>query len=229
MPANQARVFSFRGLQPHRRYAVSFEGVNQSPRRSGIVQTPLETACSVSMVAVYGNSNTIDATLPVFEAEVSSVQRHSRSRIRARARTRVCKRMWLWSEYATLRGTVLQNVNDDVEAGDEGVARWLWDVPEGAKALGPVSATRNVWEQLWDKVQRPWCGLDVAVHLGGQVRCSVLICPCDCGRCFLLCFRCSRCCAVLCCAVLCCAVLCCAVLCCAVLCCAVLCCAVLLV
>ncbi len=70
MPANEPRVFVFSGLTPRRRYAVSFAGVQPTPRRYGIVQTPAAEACAVAFVAVYANANTPDSTLPIFEAEV---------------------------------------------------------------------------------------------------------------------------------------------------------------
>ena len=70
MPANAPRAFVFTGLTPRRRYAVSFSGVQPTPRRYGVVQTPSAEACAVSFVAVYGNANLPDTCLPVFEAEV---------------------------------------------------------------------------------------------------------------------------------------------------------------
>ena len=60
-------------------------------------------------------------------------------------------------------------MSDEAKAEEVAGRRWLWEVPEGAKSLGPVVNTSNLWEQLWERVQRPWSGLDVAVHLGGQV------------------------------------------------------------
>ncbi len=70
MPADQPRVFVFSGLTPRRRYGVSFAGVQATPRRYGVVQTPPRDSCAVSFVGVYANAHAPDAALPVFVAEV---------------------------------------------------------------------------------------------------------------------------------------------------------------